>query len=46
MLSSPLNKSINCSFSWADGFVCVYSVTDYDSYDLMHPLFQNSHSVN
>lgn len=30
-------EQINCSFSWADGFVCVYSVTDYDSYDLMYP---------
>ncbi|EPY73560.1 hypothetical protein CB1_002787001 [Camelus ferus] len=39
-------EQINCFSSWADGFVCVYSVTDCKSYQLMHPLFLNSHLID
>ncbi|XP_044541228.1 ras-like protein family member 11A-like, partial [Gracilinanus agilis] len=33
-------EQVNRSIYWADGFVCVFSITDLDSYRIIRPLYQ------
>ncbi|XP_005993006.1 ras-like protein family member 11A [Latimeria chalumnae] len=41
-LSDPASKSIH----WAEGFILVYSVTDYSSYKSIRPLYQHIRKVH
>uniref|UniRef100_A0A7M4EKB3 small monomeric GTPase n=1 Tax=Crocodylus porosus TaxID=8502 RepID=A0A7M4EKB3_CROPO len=39
-------EQINRSIYWADGFVFVYSITDYNSYRLIRPLYQHIRKIH
>uniref|UniRef100_A0A8D0GZH9 small monomeric GTPase n=1 Tax=Sphenodon punctatus TaxID=8508 RepID=A0A8D0GZH9_SPHPU len=39
-------EQINRSIYWADGFVFVYSITDYDSYRVIRPLHQHIRKIH
>ncbi|KAJ6663212.1 hypothetical protein lerEdw1_010348 [Lerista edwardsae] len=39
-------EQINRSIYWADGFVFVYSITDYDSYRVIRPLHQHVRKIH
>uniref|UniRef100_A0A8C0G039 small monomeric GTPase n=1 Tax=Chelonoidis abingdonii TaxID=106734 RepID=A0A8C0G039_CHEAB len=39
-------EQINRSIYWADGFVFVYSITDYDSYRVIRPLYQHIRKIH
>ncbi|XP_050757674.1 ras-like protein family member 11A-like isoform X2 [Gymnogyps californianus] len=39
-------KQINRSIYWADGFVFVYSITDYESYRVIRPLHQHIRKIH
>nr|XP_033802203.1 ras-like protein family member 11A-like [Geotrypetes seraphini] len=39
-------EQINRSIYWADGFVLVYSITDYESYRMVRPLCQHIRKIH
>nr|XP_005994984.1 PREDICTED: ras-like protein family member 11A-like isoform X2 [Latimeria chalumnae] len=39
-------EQVNRSIYWADGFVLVYSITDYSSYRLIRPLYQHIQKIH
>lgn len=39
-------EQINRSIYWADGFVFVYSITDYESFRLLRPLHQHIRRIH
>ncbi|ETE70842.1 Ras-like protein family member 11A-like protein, partial [Ophiophagus hannah] len=39
-------EQINRSIYWADGFVFVYSITDYESYRVIRPLHQHIRKIH
>ncbi|NXG11133.1 RSLBL protein, partial [Sakesphorus luctuosus] len=39
-------EQINRSIYWADGFVLVYSITDYESYRVLRPLHQHIRRIH
>ncbi|XP_050820663.1 ras-like protein family member 11A-like isoform X1 [Gopherus flavomarginatus] len=39
-------EQINRSIYWADGFVFVYSITDYESYRVIRPLYQHIRKIH
>ncbi|NWR95566.1 RSLBL protein, partial [Furnarius figulus] len=39
-------EQINRSIYWADGFVFVYSITDYESYRVLRPLHQHIRRIH
>ena len=41
-VADPLSRCVQ----WADGFLLVYSITDYDSYQAIRPLYQHIRKVH
>lgn len=39
-------EQINRSIYWADGFVLVFSITDYNSYRVIRPLYQHLRKIH
>uniref|UniRef100_A0A4X2JLS5 small monomeric GTPase n=1 Tax=Vombatus ursinus TaxID=29139 RepID=A0A4X2JLS5_VOMUR len=39
-------EQVNRSIYWADGFVCVYSITDHASYRIIRPLYQHIRKIH
>ncbi|XP_073403642.1 ras-like protein family member 11A-like [Dendrobates tinctorius] len=39
-------EQINRSIYWADGFVFVFSITDYNSYQVIRPLYQHLRKIH